>query len=253
MRRPTTAQDRELVLETLKFIVAGVESTLGRSIEFVLHDLTKPGESVVAIANGHVTGRTVGSAIISGPYDDLGLQKLAHQENYDSSSAGVVVSGYKTRTREGNELESTTLLLRDAKGEAYAAFCINSDRTKLLELKNVVNNLINDYERSPVAPRENKFPTMDEVVSEIIQSAIAESGKPVSKMTKEEKLQSLSHMRNRGLFLIRGGVELAASSLAVSRFTIYNYLDELSSSPGSGSKNSKSTTKGRPRVRLAAS
>jgi hypothetical protein len=34
-------------------------------------------------------------------------------------------------------------------------------------------------------------------------------------------------MMQRGLFIVKGGVERAAAALGVSRFTIYNYLDVL--------------------------
>jgi predicted transcriptional regulator YheO len=34
-------------------------------------------------------------------------------------------------------------------------------------------------------------------------------------------------MQEKGLFIVRGGVEMAARVLGVSRYTDYNYLDEI--------------------------
>jgi predicted transcriptional regulator YheO len=34
-------------------------------------------------------------------------------------------------------------------------------------------------------------------------------------------------MQQRGLFIVKGGVERAAAALGVSRYTIYNYLEAL--------------------------
>jgi predicted transcriptional regulator YheO len=34
-------------------------------------------------------------------------------------------------------------------------------------------------------------------------------------------------MHERGLFVIRGSVERVAARLGVTKFTIYNYLDEI--------------------------
>lgn len=34
-------------------------------------------------------------------------------------------------------------------------------------------------------------------------------------------------MQRRGLFIVKGGVQRAAAALQVSRFTIYNYMEEL--------------------------
>ena len=76
MISPKTKRERELVLQTLRHVVEELGSALSGNVEVVLHDLSKPGSSVTAIANGQITGRTVGSAIISGPFDDLGLKKL---------------------------------------------------------------------------------------------------------------------------------------------------------------------------------
>jgi len=38
---------------------------------------------------------------------------------------------------------------------------------------------------------------------------------------------AVDQMRQRGIFLIRSSVDMVAKGLGVSRFTIYNYLDEL--------------------------
>ena len=73
-------------------------------------------------------------------------------------------------------------------------------------------------------------PSVDALIREIIQDGIRSTGKTVSSMSKEDKVDAVHHMNRRGLFLIRSSVDIAASSLAVSRFTIYNYLDELKKS-----------------------
>jgi predicted transcriptional regulator YheO len=36
-------------------------------------------------------------------------------------------------------------------------------------------------------------------------------------------------MFERGLFIVKGGVERAAAALGVTRFTVYNYLDSIRS------------------------
>jgi predicted transcriptional regulator YheO len=64
-------------------------------------------------------------------------------------------------------------------------------------------------------------------MKEIIAESVQRFGKPVSAMGKEEKIHAVDAMMQRGLFIVKGGVERAASALGVTRFTIYNYFDAL--------------------------
>lgn len=232
MAVPRTRQECELVIDALKHIVKGLEAILGRDVEVVLHDLSKPGHSVVAIAHGEITGRTVGSPIISGPYNDLGLRKLISGEGRDRSETHTLVTDYKTRTREGRELDSTSVILRDHTGKAYAALCVNADRTRLRALQALVRDIAGVADSNGAADETDDVASVDSLVEEIIENGIGATGKPVPMMNKEDKIEAVRHMNDRGLFLIRSSVDRVAASLAVSRFTIYNYLDELKGTSG---------------------
>jgi len=231
MMSPRTDRERKLVIETLKGIVEGLQRTIGRNVEVVLHDLSRPGHSVVAIANGQLTGRSVGSPIISGPFDDLALQRLMSGEDVVAGEAFSIVGDYRTRARSGRELDSTSIVLRDESGQAYAAFCINADRSKLRELETLVRSLVGSEALEPEPAAEGDAANVDGLVSEIIESGIAATGKAVAAMSREDKVEAVRYMNGRGLFLIRSSVDLVAASLGVSRFTIYNYLDEMKPNP----------------------
>jgi predicted transcriptional regulator YheO len=226
MITPETPRERELVLQTLRYVVEGLAKALSGNVEVVLHDLSKPGSSVTAIANGHITGRTVGSAIISGPFDDLGLKKLLSGDGSAPGETYTIVSGYRTRARSGHELDSTSLILRDREGEAYAALCVNVDQSRLRQVHELLGDLL-ARDRQDDAGDASDPPSVDSLVQEIIEDGIRATGKSVAAMTKDDKMEAVSHMSRRGLFLIRSSVDLVAANLGVSRFTIYNYLDEL--------------------------
>jgi predicted transcriptional regulator YheO len=70
-------------------------------------------------------------------------------------------------------------------------------------------------------------PEMDALMDEIIQSAVQNFGKPVRFMSKDEKVHAVEEMLRRGLFIVKGAVGRAAAALHMSRFTIYNYLEEI--------------------------
>jgi predicted transcriptional regulator YheO len=193
----------------------------------VLHDLSDPASSVVAIANGDITGRKAGSPIVSGPLDDVGLNRLIATGDASSEEPYTLVTGYRSRTRTGRELDSTSMFFRDSNGEAYAALCINVDRTKLREVQSVLKELLGEGDGAADGAEHSDAGSVDKLIEEIIEDGIRATGKPVSRMTREDKMEAVRHMNGRGLFLIRSSVDLVAANLAVSRFTIYNYLDAL--------------------------
>lgn len=227
MMRPRTAHERKLVLQTMRHVVDGLSRALSGDVEVVLHDVTKPKGSVVAIANGSITGRKPGSSIISGPFDDLGLSKLLSNEGGAPGEACTIVSDYRSRAPNGNQLESTSMIFRDHRGRAYAALCVNADRSKLRHIQSILSELLSGTQEPVTAADTNSAPRIETVVQDIVDDAVKASGKPVSVMTKDDKMEAVDQMRKRGIFLIRSSVDLVAKGLGVSRFTIYNYLDEL--------------------------
>ena len=247
MITPRNDRERRLVIETLKAVVEGLQRIIGRNVEIVLHDMSRPGHSVVAIANGHITGRGVGSPIISGPFDDVALERLMSGEHVKSGETYSIVSDYRTRARTGRELDSTSIVLRDETGRAYAAFCINADRSQLRELEAMVRGLIGAEAAGPPQEPGDDAANVDGLVNEIIQSGIAATGKPVAAMSREDKVEAVRYMNGRGLFLIRSSVDLVAASLGVSRFTIYNYLDGLKPEAGDGDDGARERPARRPR------
>lgn len=218
---PQNDRERNLVLGVLKSIVVVLERMLGPDVELVAHDLHVPEHSVVAIANGKISGRTIGSAIFTGPFGDLGLQKLIQGE--DDPEPVTVVDDYKTRAADGRELHSLSLLFRDVDGVAFAALCANSDRSRLQQLKELLNDMF--FQDAPSkAPEEP--PSVEEMAIRIIEESVASVSPGGTQLTKDERIAAVKSMQERGLFIIRSSVDIAAKRLGVTRHTIYNYLDQ---------------------------
>jgi len=68
---------------------------------------------------------------------------------------------------------------------------------------------------------------VETILHSSIEEFITQQGIPVSLMKKEDKLRTVEHLDEQGIFLIRGSVATVARALGVSRYTIYNYLDEI--------------------------
>ena len=61
----------------------------------------------------------------------------------------------------------------------------------------------------------------------LIQNAISSIDKKTADMTREDKVAIVAYLEAKGAFLIRYSVERVAELLGMTKYTIYNYLDEI--------------------------
>jgi predicted transcriptional regulator YheO len=222
-------------LKTLGRIVPLLAQAIGPQSEVILHDLTRLPDSIVAIG-GNLTNRSVG-----GPINTFVLE-IIHQGISED------LLNYMTHMPDGRTFRSSTMFIHDEYGAANACLCINVDVTDLLKLRDtlttlttpdlldgsdVVESAVQSASRSnftPIAPSEKDetFPvTVDEVMVEAVRQAISVVDVPPDLMQKRHKLEVVRLLEERGLFLIRDAVDFVATALGVTRYTIYNYLNEL--------------------------
>lgn len=234
---------RSLDGERLLAVFSKLVEPLGRSMpatsEVVLHDLSLLPNSIIAI-HGNVTGRVVGD-----PATDLLLERLSRRDGADSHL------NYETVLPDGRRLRSSTMIIRDVAGNPAAALCINTDtsawetvelvakavlgRLDPAELETLQFTRAVEPAQVPEAPagaarpsqRETFVRDIDELAKVILTRAIDETGVPVELMHKRHKVEVVRQLEERGLFLLKDAVELAAQALQVTRFTIYNYLNEI--------------------------
>jgi len=218
--------ERQGTVSVLRSVVEMLRGVVGPNVEIVLHDLTRPQKSVVAIANGHVTGRAVGSSILDGPRDDKAFAHAIAQLAPGEPSSSTVVPAYPTLTPAGQPLKSDTVIFRDRAGVAFAALCINSDMTVFEAAASWLDSVLHGGRREPPT-RARKQPEVDVLMQEILDEAVRTIGKPARTLSRAEKITAVERMMRRGVFSVRGSIEKVAAALGVTRFTIYNYLDEI--------------------------
>lgn len=218
--------EAEAIIAHLRPLVDAVAGTFGPNLEVVLHDLHTPERSIVAITNGHVTGRQVGGPIIGGPVQDKALRLLRER----GTGPRAMIS-YTTRTPNGRDLKSTSIVYYSSRsGEPIVALCLNYDLTTFQAARAALESFVRtdgalaSDEQVPEAAHPQK--DLEAMIRSMIQKSIAEIGKPVALMSKEEKSAVVAALDESGLFVIRGAVERVAHALGISRFTVYNYLKE---------------------------
>jgi predicted transcriptional regulator YheO len=223
------AAERAAVINALRPIVPMLAAMAGPHLEVVLHDVSKPENSVVAIANGHISGRSIGSSVLEGPQNDKGFEAATRLK----SSEGAVhslVEDYVTVTASGRQLKSASAIFRDSLGEPFATLCLNADISGFQAAHGWLEQMLKPVARAmapaaAVAPAAE--PQMDTLMQDIIDAAVPVPGGTAASMKREDKIRAVGEMQRRGLFIVKGGVERAAAALNVSRFTIYNYMEQL--------------------------
>lgn len=213
----------EELLETLRPLVPLLGELFGPECEVVLHDLRRPESSIVAIANGHVTGRRAGGPVVGGPIEDQAFAWL-HR-----AGPPVEMRVYPTETRDGRRLKSATILYRDADGAPLAALCINYDVEPALSAVRFLSSLAEVAPPQGEASRaEGSGPVdVEETLGAMIRSCLEEIGVAPAAMTRQDRFEVVRCLDAQGAFLIRGAAQRVAKALRVSKFTVYHYLDEV--------------------------
>ena len=191
--------------------------TFGADCEVVLHDLDDPAHSVVYVENNTVTGRTVGQS-----FEQLVRQVILSdelRENY--------VANYYFTAPNGKRIRSSTLLIKDADGALSGAMCINLDTTRLQTQIAYLQSFL--PQSAPTGKKAPEAALPEEHISVMIENLMDNilAGGNIQQLSREERIEKVRFMEQKGLFLMKGSVEKAAEKLGVNKVTIYSYLDEV--------------------------
>ena len=171
-------------LKDIQLLCDSIANQFGPSCEVVFHDLTQDYDhTIVAIANGHITNRTVG-----GPGTNAGLKALK-ELSPDSNS-----STYMTHTKDGRTLKTTSAYFRDEQGNIVSSLCINLDVSDMLCMRNMLDAQLN------IGKEENECFSNDisDVLESIINDTISHIGKPGFRMSRREKIEAIRYLDSHG-------------------------------------------------------
>ena len=199
-------------LELLRQVAAGIAAQFGSGCEVVVHDLSRhPDHSIVAIFNGHVTGRKVGDGA-----SHVVLEQLRSQDQTTKDHLC-----YLTKTPDGKILKSSTIYIRNSRGKVAAILAINYDISRLMMVENAIADLIS----TPQPAEPEKIVNVNELLEELIQQSVALVGKPVVLMNKEDKIRAIQFLSQNGAFLVTKSGDKIAKYFGISKYTLYSYID----------------------------
>lgn len=217
--------EKETLLQLYIPMVDYIAGIVGSNCEVVLHRMGDLENSIIAIRNGHISGRKLG-----GPLTDLGL-KLLKEKAYESRE---ILINYPAKTMEGKVMRSSTFFIKDENSEVIGMLCVNIDITSALEASKFINTFIAGMTLEPAEQaipkdKEREYQEIlnhsaEDLITSLIKQTIANFHIPVERMSPGEKMMIVCQIEEKGGFLLKGTVAEVAKYLKTSESTIYRYL-----------------------------
>lgn len=207
------------MLQFLFRMAKALAAQFGPNCEIVIHDLlsNNPESSIVAIENGHVSGRKLGD----------GPSHVVLETLHSSGEIPEDRLSYLTKTRDGKTLKSSTIYIRDENKAPIGIFSINYDITLLLAMEEALRQFT---ETAPAGEPENTPEAITQNVSDLLDELIEQSvkrvGKPVALMSKEDKVKAIRFLNDTGAFLITKSGGKVCKYFGISKYTLYSYIEE---------------------------
>lgn len=199
-----------------------IADIMGDNTEVILHDVTDCSNSVVAIRNNHISGRTVGA-----PLTDLGLRILKEANDTKRN----YLAGYVGYSKDGNKTKSSTWLIRDDDDVIVGMLCVNSDYSELTRAVDVLNNFLGK-QHLPSAPQvEEQTEYFNMSVTDLVDNNLKkvwpDLGEGRTKLSQKEKVEIVTRLYEMGTFYMKGSVACVAERIGSSIPTVYRYLNSL--------------------------
>lgn len=211
-------------------LVEFLGKALGENCEVVLHDVSNPEHSIVAIANGHLSGRHIGGSLT-----DLVL-KLLQQGKKEQLQ---YVANYHGKGSTGHLFRSSSYFIKDEDGLIMGVLCLNYDVQPYISARAALDKEILmglkleeflpvDHEDAvPADAFENLYKTAGDAIESMINKRLAEYPVEPKRLSMKERIQVSHDLNEDGLFLLKGGISALAERLEVSEPTVYRYLQRI--------------------------
>ncbi|MDL2217192.1 PAS domain-containing protein [Christensenellaceae bacterium OttesenSCG-928-M15] len=200
------------ILDALCRAAEALAIMFGRNCEAVVHDFTDKECRIVAIYNGHVSGRTPESTktIYGLSITSQDVKEIIPDTDY----VNTVVT-----TPSGKALKTSSI---NFIGEGYHyVLGVNYDSSALTAMQVILKDMLQSeqsFEKSALVDRK---------LSDAMDYCFSIINKEPDKLNKSDRMRIVSLLYENDIFSIQKAVPYVSERLGVSRYTIYNYLNEL--------------------------
>lgn len=209
-------------------------AALGVATEIALIDLTTPDHAVVALANGHVSGRTVG--------DPISNAACSFEQAFADSDQ-TFISDYVLTSVDGRALQCSVFIIRD-EGKLVGLLSVNIDPAPYRQLEDAIFSFMKAYRSG--GDEEFRTDNLD-VIREIYASSSIETlgsgrvtdvaarvkqivdamGTTVDNLDQDGRVTVIRKLEAMGAFNVKGAANDAAGALHISLPTVYRYLQQV--------------------------
>ena len=204
--------NREEMLAFLKNEAQGIAKMFGPNCETIVHDMTRPGHPILAIYNGTVTGREIGST--ADIFGDIGDYDETIYKNKDYTNQLVL-------SRDGRTLKSSTFNI--VGDDFHFALGINMDITNMMR----ATQLLSELTATSGELQQTLMQDARSQLEELLRECISAVGKNPEQMKKNDRMRIIRMLYKRRAFTYQKSVAIVAERLNVSRYTVYKYMHEL--------------------------
>jgi len=189
-------------------------------VETVVHDLNDPDHSIIAIFNGHLTGRKVGD-----PATDI-VSRLVSDDFPD------VLVGYENESPNGQRLKSTSLAIRDDEFTLIGVMGLNMDVSyfddHITFMKRFIARTSSRHVLTPerFSTSPDGVPTPKEDIQQAIRSFVTSRNWTHHMLSYKKKREIVEYLYANGYFKSRGAVTIIANELGLTRASVYNYKND---------------------------
>lgn len=205
-------------LQSYVTLVDFLAEFMGENTEVVLHDMTDWHHSVVAIRNGHISGRKVGDPITE---TNLRILRSEVHKKVPYMNNDPLIFEKK------ESIKSASWFIKDENDVLIGMICINSDCHELIAARDLLDKMIHP----PLVEKEQKEKGPDKInidVKELVENNLNHISQnllnQLSLLSKDEKVELVGKLDEMGTFSVKGTIWYLAQSMGVSVPTLYRYL-----------------------------
>ena len=131
---------------------------------------------------------------------------------------------------DGKVLKSLAVTLRDDEGRPIGVLGVNLDVSDIVHAQRTLAAFATvtgpGTGDAPVT-RELFDGDIRDVLAGMIAATLTDMRKTPATMTRDEKMEVVARLEERGAFLVKRSAEQVAEALDLSRFTVFSYLKEI--------------------------
>ena len=215
-------------------IVEFLGQALGPDYEIVLHEILPEHSRVAAIANGGISGRSVGA-----PITNAALRMII-QKQYEANDYNI---NYTGQLANGKTIRASTMFIKDG-GKLVGLLCINFDDSRFHEISDSLLRLVHpdDFvhrhyfpsdapakqpmqpQHSAAQPAEHFQSDMNGLMEDLFETVTKDAGVPLRRLTQAERAEIVAKLYEQGMYELRGAVQFTVEKLSCSQASVYRYI-----------------------------